>query len=62
MKKTRLLALLFALVMVLTLVSCGGKKPPVEETEPTGTDPVVTEPVEVKPTYAETFFFKLAGV
>ena len=43
MKKTRLLAILFALVMVLALVSCGGPKNPIE-----------TEPP--RPTYARELF------
>lgn len=47
--------MVFTLVLLLALTSCGGnKKPPVEGGE--GTDPVVTEPVEVKPTYAKTLF------
>lgn len=59
MKKTKLLAILFALVLVLALTACGGNKNPVEsgfETDPVVTDPAITEPVEVKPTYAETLF------
>ena len=44
------MVLVFTLVLLLALTSCGGnKKPPVEGGE--GTDPV-----EVKPTYAKTLF------
>jgi len=58
MKKTKLLAILFALVLVLALVSCGGNKNPVDTKAPDGPEvtqePAVTEPP--KPTYAMTPF------
>ncbi|MBE6696238.1 MAG: hypothetical protein E7587_07275, partial [Ruminococcaceae bacterium] len=55
MKKTKLLAILFALVLVLALVSCGGSKDPVDTKAPDGTqEPVVTEPP--RPTYARELF------
>ncbi|MBE6695148.1 MAG: DUF1565 domain-containing protein [Ruminococcaceae bacterium] len=55
MKKTKLLAILFVLVLVLALVSCGGNKNPVETNGPEVTqEPVVTEPP--RPTYEMTPF------
>jgi len=57
MKKSKILLLLLALVMVVSLVSCGGKKPPVEGTEVT--DPVETEPPA--PTYDKTLLADWQG-
>ena len=55
MKKTKLLAILFVLVLVLALVSCGCIKYPVETNGPEVTqEPVVTEPP--RPTYEMTPF------
>ena len=57
MKKSKILLILLALVLVVSLVSCGGKKPPVEGTE-------VTEPVETEPpapTYDKTLLADWLG-
>ena len=50
MKRTKLFAIFFALVLVFVLVSCGGNKNPVDGTH----EPVETEPP--KPTYARELF------
>ena len=50
MKKSKILFMILALVFVLSIVSCGGKKPPLEGTEVT--DPIETEPPA--PTYDMT--------
>ena len=57
MKKSKILLMLLALVLVVSLVSCGGKKPPVEGTEVT--DPVETEPPV--PTYDKTLLADWQG-
>ncbi|MBE6695424.1 MAG: DUF1565 domain-containing protein [Ruminococcaceae bacterium] len=60
MKKTKFLTILFALILILALVSCGGNKNHAETDTPekpsVTQETVMTEPPVTEPTYEKTLF------
>ena len=57
----KILVLLLALVMALSIVACGGTEDPADSTDPTVTDPADTDPADTVETITVAEALELCG-